>query len=101
MRCRIVEKLNHERMPLERLLHDAALDADTAAVYEPHFAQTGGMGFGDVLFDDRRDIARREGMQIDHAFYRNGDRVLILHVPGRYVRRGLPRAGRTGRSLPF
>lgn len=90
MRCRIVEKLQHEGVPLEGLLHDATLHAHSAAMNDPHFTKSCRMRLVDVLFDDRGDIARREGMQVELAF--NGDSqrlalsgvegVLILHFPG-------------------
>jgi len=83
----IVEKFHYQRMPLECLLHDTALHAYTAAMYNPHLAQTRSVCLAYVLFDDRRDIARREGMQIDRCFDWNAvgpaprdvERVLILH----------------------
>ena len=34
----IVEKFHHKRMPLEGLLDDAALHADTAAMNDPYLA---------------------------------------------------------------
>jgi hypothetical protein len=52
-------------MALERRLHDAALNAATAPVNDPHFEQTGLAGGVHVLFDDRRDVARREGVQVE------------------------------------
>ncbi len=73
-------------MPLEGLLDDAALDAPAPAMDEPHLAQAGGVCFIQVLFDDRGDIARGEGVQIEDTF--DGDPqgpalsaegVLILH----------------------
>ena len=68
MRRRIVKKLQHERMPLQGLLDDAALHACPAAVDEPHLAQAGGVCFVQILFDDGRDVARREGMKVEGAF---------------------------------
>ena len=87
MRPGIVEKFDHERMTLECLLHDAALHPSAAAVHDPHLAQTRCVCLGHVLFDDRRDIARREWVKIDRRFYWNAvgtapsgvERVLILH----------------------
>src|SRR5262245_56650952 len=78
-------------MPFERLLDDAALHAGAAAMNQPHLPQPGGVCLGEVLFNDRRDVARREGVQIEGAFDRNAERfflsrverVLILH---HYVR---------------
>ena len=54
-------------MPLECLLHDAALDAFTAAVDQPDLPQPRLVSGGDVLGDDRRDVARREGVQVESA----------------------------------
>jgi len=83
----VVEKFHHQRMPLERLLHDAALHAGAAAVNDSHLAQTRSVCLGDILLDHRGDIARRERMQIDSGFdwnavgpaARDVERVLILH----------------------
>jgi hypothetical protein len=79
MRRRIVKKLHDERMPFERLLHDAALHAAAAPVNEPYLAQAGGVCLVDVLLDDRRDIGRRKRVEIERAFDRNPQRVSILH----------------------
>ena len=76
-------------MPLECLLHDPSLHAYTAAMHDPHLAQTRSVCLAHVLFDDRGDIARREGVQIDRRFDWNAmgppprdvERVLILHSP--------------------
>lgn len=65
MRRGVVEKLQHQGMPIEGLLDDAALDAHAPAMDKPHVAQAGGVGFIQILFDDRGDIARGEGVQIE------------------------------------
>jgi hypothetical protein len=65
MRGRVVEKLQHQRVSLERLLDDAALDAPAAAMHETHVAKARGVCFIQILFDDRRDVTWREGMQIE------------------------------------
>ena len=57
MRGPIVKKLQHERVPFERVLHDAALNADAAAVNQSHFAQSRRVRFGDVFLNDRWDIS--------------------------------------------
>ena len=74
-------------MSFKRLLDDAALNAHAAAMDEAHVAQTRGVCFIQILCDDGRDVARREGMKIEDSF--DGDPqgralsivegVLILH----------------------
>ena len=66
-----VPELRDQRMPLERLLHDPALDPLAASVYKADFAQARCMGRIHVLFDDRLDIPRRERVQIQVIFNRN------------------------------
>ena len=61
----VVPELGDEGMTLERLLDDAALDAAAAAVNEAQRAQTARVRGRDVLLDHRRDILRRERVQIE------------------------------------
>jgi hypothetical protein len=68
--CRVPE-LRHQRVVLECLLDDAALNAFAAAVNQPHLAKAGFVRGGDVLGDDGCDIARRKGMEVERGFYRN------------------------------
>ena len=63
-------------MALERLLHDAALDAAAAAVDEPHFGQACFGGSVHVFLNDRRDVARGERMEIDFGFDGDADGVI-------------------------
>ena len=63
-----VPELHHERMVLECLLDDAALNAFAASVNQPHLAQACFVRGGDVLGDDRCDVARREGVEVERAF---------------------------------
>ena len=65
MRRRIVKKFQHQRVPFEHLLDDAALHTLPTAVDEPHFAQPGGVCFVDVLFDHRRDVSRGESVEVE------------------------------------
>ena len=65
MRFRRVPELHHERVVLEGLLDDAALDAFAATVNQPDLAQTCFVRRGDVLGDDRGDVARREGVEVE------------------------------------
>ena len=87
---RVVEKLQYTRVPLEGLLHDAALHAEATTVDETDLAQPGGMRFVDVLFHHRRDVAWRERVEVESAFDREPERVLILHPieSGSVVRSG-------------
>src|ERR1044072_3691788 len=68
MRFRRIPELDDERMAVERLLHDAALDALAAAVNETNLAQALLPGGVHVLLDDRLAVPRREGVE--------GERVL-------------------------
>jgi len=81
MRAGIVPELRDARMAFERSLHDAALHAAAAAVNQPHFAQAGGSGGVDVLLHDRRNVPRRERVQIELGFYRNPDGPVLSHEP--------------------
>jgi len=63
-----VPEFHDERMVLERVLNDAALDACAASMNQSHFAQARFVRRGDVLLDDRRDVARRERVEIDRVF---------------------------------
>jgi hypothetical protein len=71
VRLRRIPEFGNQRMPLERPLNDAALHARAAAMDQPHFAKSGGVSGGDVFVNDGRDIARREGVQIERGFDRN------------------------------
>lgn len=71
MRLRRVPELLDERMSIERLLHDPALHAFAASVNEPHFAKPRFVRGGDVVGDDRRNVARREGVEVERILDRN------------------------------
>ena len=58
-------------MVFEHLLNDAPLDAFAASMNQSHFAKTGFVRRGHVLGDDRCDVARREGMQVERVFDRD------------------------------
>ena len=83
----VVEKLQHQRMPLEGLLDDPALDAGAPSMDEPHVAEARRVCFIQILFDDGGDVARGEGVQIEDTFDGNPqgpalsgvEGVLILH----------------------
>src|SRR5205085_12371836 len=71
----VVAELEHERMPIERGLDDAALHAAAAAVYQPHFGQPCFDRRIDVFLDHRRDIAGSEAVEIELARERNAEGV--------------------------
>ena len=60
-----VPELLDQRMPIERLLDDAALHALAAPVDQAHLAEARFVGGGDVLIDDRLDIAWGEGVEVE------------------------------------
>lgn len=65
MGLRCVPELHHQRMPLEGVLNDAALDAPAATVDHTDFAKAGGVRGADVFLDDGLDVARRKRMEVD------------------------------------
>jgi len=65
---RRVPELFDEGMPIERLLHDAALHALAASVNQAHLMEAGGVRRGDVFGDDRRDVAWSEGVKVQDVF---------------------------------
>ncbi len=69
MCLRRIPELLDERMVLERLLDDPALNTFATSVNQPHFAKAGFMRGADILDDDRRNIAWRERVKIDRVFY--------------------------------
>jgi hypothetical protein len=66
-----VPELLDQRMALERLLDDATLNAFAAPMDEADFPEARLVGGVHVLFDDRRDVARREGVEIERILDRN------------------------------
>jgi len=76
----IIPEFRDARVPFQDGLHDAALNAATAAVNQPHFGHAGFGRRGDVLVNHRGHIARRKGVEIDFALDRNPYRRLrIIH----------------------
>ena len=57
-------------MLFQHRLNDAALNAAAAAVNEPNFLETGFRGGVDVLVHNRRNIARRKGVEIEFTLDR-------------------------------
>ena len=70
-----------QRVALERLLHDAALNAFAPAVNQPHLAQPGLVGGVHVFLDDGLDVARRERVKIERVLDRNAMRFVNSQLP--------------------
>jgi hypothetical protein len=66
-----IEEFDDKGMLLERLLHDAALDADAAAVNEPHLSKARRVRGAHVLVHDRSNIGGAEGVKVEAIFDRN------------------------------
>jgi hypothetical protein len=71
---RIVPELDHERVPIEGGLDDAALHAAAAPVDEAHLGDALGCGRAHVFVDDRADVGGRERVQVDFRPDRNAAR---------------------------
>src|SRR5262245_30123583 len=67
-----------ERVVPEHLLHARALDADAAAVNQPHFAEARIVGRAQVLVHHRRNVARCERVEVEDILDR--DAVRVVHV---------------------
>jgi hypothetical protein len=76
MRFGCVPEFRDERVPIERLLHDAALHAAPAAVDEANLAQARRVRGVHVLVHNGFDVAGCEGVQIQRAF----DRDVMSHA---------------------
>ena len=72
---RVVPELVDARVAFERGLNDPALHAPAAPVDEPYLAKAGGGRRVHVLGDDGRDVAGREGVEIQLALDRDTDGV--------------------------
>ena len=68
MRLGGIPEFDDERMAFERLLDDATLDATAASVNEANLAKAVFPGSRDIFLDDRFDVARTEGVEIENAF---------------------------------
>src|SRR5258706_15957815 len=74
--CVIVERLD-VWMTIENRLNDPALHATPASVNDANLAKPRADGRLDVSLDDRRDVARRERVQVDVIL--DGDAVRLVH----------------------
>jgi len=57
----------------EHSLHDLALDADPPTVDQSDLDESLGLSGVEILRDDRRHVARREGVQIQRILDRDAD----------------------------
>ena len=64
MRAGVIREALDQRMPVEDLLHDAALNSSAAAVDEPHLRIPGRMRLIDVFFNERRNVPGEEGVEV-------------------------------------
>lgn len=78
MRRRVVPELDDAGVVLQCGLDNAALYAPATAVDEAYLAKAGGGRRIHVFGHDRRDIARREGVEIELAL--DGDTDGVGHV---------------------
>ena len=60
-------------MPVENTLHDLPLDADPAAVDQSNLEEPSGVRGIEILGDDRRHVAWREGVKIQRVLDRDSD----------------------------
>jgi alpha-1,2-mannosyltransferase len=77
MRRGVVPELDDARVTFERRLHDAALNSTAAPVDQAHFMESRRRRGFDVLFDDRADVRRRKGVEIDLVF--DWDSIVVSH----------------------
>src|SRR5262245_25915703 len=82
---RVVEAPD-ERVLLEHRLHDPPLDPFPAPVNQPDFAKPGIVRGVDVFLDDRRDLARMEGVEIERAVNRDAEWIVAHSLPSRSSR---------------
>jgi len=69
-------ELEHQRVTLQRGLHDAALHTAPAAVDEAHL-EDACLGCGaHIFFDDRWNVTRREGVKIQFGADGNVDGII-------------------------
>jgi hypothetical protein len=53
--------------PRENRANDFALDSDSAAVDDAESLESKAVGFGEILFDHGRDVARRNAVQVKNV----------------------------------
>jgi hypothetical protein len=58
-------------------LHDLTLDADPAAVDQPHLDEPLGLGGLQIVADDRGDVPRCEGVKVQRILDRDADGLVV------------------------
>jgi len=71
MRLGSVPEFEDKRVAIEDLLDGSALNAFAASVNESNFGEARCVRRFDVLLDDRRDVARHEGVKVEAVFDRD------------------------------
>jgi hypothetical protein len=71
VRTQVILECLHQRVAVQRLLDDASLNANTAAVHQSHFAEACPVSFVDVLLDEGGDVPGSEGMEIEFGLDRD------------------------------
>ena len=56
--------------------NDRSLNADPPPMDQPHFTEPALAGGGEVLPDDRGDVARRESMKVERILDRDAERLV-------------------------
>jgi len=79
MRVGIIKEFGDERVVVEELLHNAALDPLPSSVDQAHLSQPGGVRGVNVVTNDRRDVFRNKSVEIEAAVDGKRDRVFFLH----------------------
>ena len=74
---RRIGEAGDERMAGEDRLHDLALDADATAMDQPHFGEPSGVSGLEILGDDRGDVTRREGVQVERILDGDADGLVV------------------------
>ena len=74
---RRIGEAGDERMAGEDRLHDLPLDADAAAMDQPHLDEPSGVSGVEILGDDRGDVTRREGVQVERILDGDADGLVV------------------------
>jgi hypothetical protein len=79
MRVGIIKEFGDERVVVEELLHNAALDALPSSVDKAHLSQPSGVRSVNVVTKDRRDVFRNKSVEIETAVDGDGDWLFVFH----------------------
>jgi hypothetical protein len=79
MRVGIIKEFGDERVVVEQLLYDAALDALSAAMDETKLSEACLVCGVDIVVHDRRDVLRDKRVEIEATVDGQRDRAVFLH----------------------